>query len=396
MNLYQNRTFQKQYALNFMVNLSMTIFSFILPIILYEQTKSALAMSTMRIMDFLPNVLLGMLIGVFVDRINRRNLIIYANITRTFVAIVFVVLLSSTEFALWHIYVLGFLLSTIGYAIACASNAIMPQLFDKSLMTDIQAKLALLSTMISIIGPGLLGMLLLWLSNTLFLWLFVGCQLGMMVISLFIEKVPTPARNVNSSITTELKEGIVALVGNRPLLLQTWTIFFSNFATSLIIGVLTFYALDQLHFTKEQLGLMLTISAVGGIIGSKIIHPLRNRFTRGQIYTYGMLVDVVVLVLFFIANSWLTLGLLLAVRTAISTLTNIVYLALRQETTPNHLQGRVAGTTSMIMKLALPVGLFIGGIWGDYLPVAPIFLISATVVLFNFALLWKNNFQETI
>jgi MFS family permease len=379
-----------------MINLSMTIFSFILPIILYEQTKSALAMSTMRITDFLPNVLFGMLIGVFVDRINRRNLIIYANLIRTFVAIVFVVLLSSTEFALWHIYVLGFLLSTIGYTIACASNAIMPQLFDRSLMTDIQAKLALLSTMISIIGPGLLGMLLLWLSNTLFLWLFVGCQFGMMVISLFIEKVPTPDRNENSSILAELKEGVVALVGNRPLLLQTWTIFFSNFASSLIIGVLTFYALDQLHFTKEQLGLMLTISAAGGILGSKIIHPLRNRFTRGQIYTYSMLADVVTLVLFFFANSWVTLGLLLAVRTAISTMTNIVYLALRQETTPNHLLGRIAGTTSMIMKLALPVGLFIGGIWGDYLPVAPIFLISAVIVLFNFVLLLKNKFQETV
>lgn len=393
MNLNKNRTFQKLYALHFMINLSMTIFSFILPIILYEYTKSALAMSTMRIMDFLPNVLLGMLIGVFVDRINRRMVIVYGNFVRLVVAILFVYVLTSTEFSLLSIYMLGFLLSTIGYTIGSASNAIMPQLFDKSLMTDIQAKFALLSTLIAIIGPGFLGMLLIWLSNELFLWLFVGCQLALVVIALFIEKVPTPIQKENSSILAELKEGIVALVGNRSLLLQTWTIFFSNFASSLIIGVLTFYALDQLHFTKEQLGFMLTISAAGGILGAKLIHPLRNRFTRGKIYTYGMLVEVFVLVLFFFAHSWVILGLLLAIRTAISTMTNIVYLAIRQETTPNHLLGRVAGTSSMIMKLALPVGLFIGGIWADLLPVAPIFLLSAAIVLFNFLLLVKYKFQ---
>jgi len=396
MNLYQNRTFQKLYALHFFVNLSFAIFSFILPIILYEYTKSALAMSTMRIMDFLPNILLGMLIGVFVDRINRRVILVYGNVIRTIAALLFAYILTCTDFMLWHIYVLGFLLSTIGYTIGSASNAIMPQLFEKSLMTDIQAKFSLLSTMITIIGPGLLGMLLVWLSNALFLWLFAGCQLCMTIIILFIEKVPTPIRKEKRSILEDMKEGIAALTGNRSLLLQTWTIFFTNFASSLVIGVLTFYVLDQLHFTKEQLGLMLTVSAVGGIVGAKMIHPLRKRYTRGQIYTYSMFVDASALALFYFLNHWLSLGILLAIRTATITMTNIVYLAIRQETTPNHLLGRVAGTTSMISKLALPAGLFIGGIWADFLPVAPIFLLSATVVLFNCLLLRKNKFELTV
>lgn len=392
MNLFHNKTFRTIYVLQILINLSNTIFSFILPIILYEYTKSALAMSTMRIMDFLPNVLLGMLIGVFVDRLNRRMIMLYGSVVRTVFAAIFVYLLLYTEFHLWHIYVLGFLMSSVGYMLGSSYNAIMPQLFDRSLMTEIQSKFALLSTMFSIIGPGLLGMLLLWVSNAVFLWLFIGCLVLTIIVTKFIEKVPTPIRNEQNSILKDLKEGIVALVGNRSLFLQTWTIFFSNFASSLIIGVLTFYALDQLHFTKEQLGLMLTISAFGGIIGAKIIHPLRRRFNRGQIYTYSMVAEVIVLILFFFATSWISLGILLAVRTATSTMTNIVYLAIRQETTPNHLLGRVAGTSSMIMKLALPFGLFIGGIWAEHLHIPYIFLVSALIISFNFLLLLKNKF----
>ncbi|MBD7937288.1 MFS transporter [Cytobacillus sp. Sa5YUA1] len=393
MNLHKNQIFQKIYALHFFINLSMTIFSFILPIILYEYTKSALAMSIMRIMDFLPNVLLGMLIGVLVDRINRRYIIIYGNVIRMIISFVFVFLLTNTDFMLWHIYILGFLISTISYTIGSATNAIVPQLFDISLMTEIQAKFALLSTMITIIGPGLLGILLLWMSNSLFLWLFLGCQLCMTIIAFFIEKVPTPISKVKRSLLEDMKEGIVALIGNKSLLLQTWTIFFSNFASSLIIGVLTFYSLDQLHFTKEELGMMLTISAIGGIIGAKIIRPLQKRYTRGQIYTNSMFIEVFVLVLFYFADHWIGLGILLATRTTTITMTNIVYLAIRQETTPNHLLGRVAGTTSMIMKLAVPIGLFIGGIWAESLPIAPIFILSAAFVLFNFILLKKNKFE---
>lgn len=391
MNLYHHQTFQKIFAINVLSNVSSVIFTFIVPIILYEYTKSAFAMSMMRMMEFLPNVLLGMLIGVFVDRMNRRLVLQYANAIRIVIAALFVFVLTSQELSLWSLYVLGFLLSSLGYMIGSATNAILPQLFDKEHMTDIQSKFAMIYTLISIIGPGILGAMLLWVANDVFLWLFLACHILTTIIVQFVEKVPTPVRK-QSTLIQDLKEGIVELIGNRSLFIQTWTIFFGNFASSLIIGVLTFYALDQLHLTKKELGLMLTIAACGGILGAKIIHPLRKKLRRGQIYTYSTFAEVCILALMFFANQWILLGILLGLRTAISTMTNIVYLALRQETTPNHLLGRVAGTSSMIMKLALPVGLFIGGIWADTLPIPPIFLISAMIILLNVFLLVKVKF----
>ena len=393
MNLLKNQEFQKMYAINIFANVSMTTFSFIIPIILYDYTKSAIAMSTMRLMDFLPNVLLGMLIGVFVDRMNRRLTLVWGNIFRTIFAVILTIILTATEFSLVSVYILGFILSSLGYMVGSATNAIMPQLFDRKYMTEIQTKFSLVSTLVSIIGPGLLGMLLLWVSNAVFLWIYVVCSALIIIFAVTIQKVPTPPTS-KSSLWSDLKEGFVELLGNKALLTQTWTIFFSNFASSLIIGILTFYALDKLHFTKEELGLMLTLSAFGGIIGAKLIKPLRNRFRRGQIYTYSMAVEVVLLFFYAFAQTWLLLGLLLMLRTAISTMTNIVYLAVRQESTPNHLLGRVAGTTSMIMKLALPVGLLIGGFWADHYAIPPIFFVSAAIIFLNVLILIKTKFTE--
>ncbi|ATP40399.1 hypothetical protein CSE16_10255 [Solibacillus sp. R5-41] len=125
-----------------------------------------------------------------------------------------------------------------------------------------------------------------------------------------------------------MKEGITALFGNRAIFIPTWTIFLSNFASSLCIVVLTFYALDILQFTKGQLGFMFALSAAGGLVGAKIIKPLRAKWRRGAIYTYVPLFDTPAFILFFLADSWLFLGILLAIRTALATVTNIIFLAI--------------------------------------------------------------------
>ena len=166
-----------------------------------------------------------------------------------------------------------------------AANAIVPQLFDKSYMTELQTKFSLLSTLVSIIGPGVLGLLLVAVSNEVFLWLFVVCNVAVVFFAWRLDDVQMPEKSPHS-IWQDLNEGFAELLRNTSLLIQTWTIFFSNFATSLIIGILTFYALDILQFSKGELGFMFTLSACGGILGAKLMTLLRAHLRRGQIYTY--------------------------------------------------------------------------------------------------------------
>lgn len=394
MNLYANKTFRQLYSIKVLSAVSSTIYTFIIPLVLYDLTKSAVAMSMMRMVEFLPNVLLGMIVGVIVDRLNRNIMLIYGGLIQFVLSVCLLFSITAEQTAVWHLYVLGFLLSMIGYTIGNASNAITPQLFEKSLMTDIQAKFSLVFTISSIIGPSIAGMLLVWFDYDAFLWLYVICMGLSWMIACMIKKTDTPVHPQQQSIWADMKEGIRELAGNKQLFTPTITILISNFASSLIIGVMTFYVLDILGNTKEQLGLMYTIAAIGGIFGAKIMKPLRSKFRRGQIYCSLVLMEAVILIVFFFAYSWWLLGILLAFRTCISVITNIIYLAIRQETTPNHLLGRVAGTSSMLMKLVVPLGLMIGGFWAEAWPVPYIFFISALAVLLNYFLLQRAKFSE--
>lgn len=396
MTLFASRNFLLLYFITIFSTFGTVVYTFVLPLIIYDLSQSALAMSTMRIMDFLPNVLLGVLAGVFVDRVNRNVMIRYGGLIKFVLSFFMTYIIFSGDVQLWHLYILGFFLSTVGYTVGNASHAIVPQLFERDQMTDIQAKFSFVTTLITIIGPSVAGALLLLVAYDQLMLVYTLSLFCVWLMSILLDATATPERPVKQSITQDIKEGLRELFGNQQLFIPTIAILFINLATSLIIGVLVFYVIDVLEETKEQLGLMYSIAAVGGLIGAQLIKPLRKKWSRGTIFIGLHLLDAGALVLFFFADTWWQLGILLAVRTCTSVMVNIIYLAIRQESTPNHLLGRVAGTSSMFMKLALPIGLFLGGIWAEVLPIPYLFLISAGIVAALYVFMRRTDFREVV
>lgn len=393
MTLFASRNFLLLYFITIFSTFGTVVYTFVLPLIIYDLSQSALAMSTMRIMDFLPNVVLGVLAGVFVDRVNRNVMIRYGGLIKFVLSCFMTYIIFSGDVQLWHLYILGFFLSTVGYTVGNASHAIVPQLFERDQMTDIQAKFSFVTTLITIIGPSVAGALLLLVAYDQLMLVYTLSLFCVWLMSIFLDATHTPERPVKQSISQDIWEGLKELFGNQQLFIPTIAILFINLATSLIIGVLVFYVIDVLEETKEQLGLMYSIAAVGGLVGAQLIKPLRKKWNRGTIFIGLHLLDAGALVLFFFADTWWQLGILLAVRTCTSVMVNIIYLAIRQESTPNHLLGRVAGTSSMFMKLALPIGLFLGGLWAELLPIPYLFLISAGIVAALYVFMQKTDFR---
>lgn len=394
-SLHQYRNFNVLYASTFIVTMGGQIYSFILPLFIYEWSQSALAMSTMRVMDFVPNVLLGMLAGVMVDRMNRRKMMTWTSFLQAGLAALLVLLLWLNALDLWQLYLLGFLLSTVSYTFGNAKHAIMPQLFPRERMTDIQARFSLLGTVLSIIGPSIAGFLIIWLAYE---WMFLIYAISLVLLwvtVLLLDPVPSPECAREQTLWQDMKEGMSELFGNKTLLPPTITILFTNLATSFVIGVLVFYTVDQLGATSKEVGWMFSISAFGGIAGAKGQKLLRKKWTRGAIFHAMLCIDAAVLCLFFFAGAWWQLAILLACRTCTTVIVNIIYLAIRQESTPNHLLGRVAGTSSMFMKLVLPLGLLLSGLWADYLPIPWLFLIASAIVALLAFYLSKGTFRTT-
>lgn len=396
-SLWKNKNFLLIWGGTTISSFGSQMYSVAIPLLIYELSHSALAMSTMRAIEFFPNIFIGMIAGVFVDRFNRKRMLQWTSLIQTLAMTSIVILLFTNSITIWHLYLLGFILSCAGYTFGNANHSTIPQIVTKERLTSANAKLTFVSTFIQVIGPGIAGALLVLFSFTYTLAIYTGCLL---ILFLCMHLLHVPEQKIEdekgTSFWRDMKEGIDELFHNKILLTPTITVLFLNFASSLVIGVLVFYVTDQLGATEDQVGLMFSISAIGGLLGASIVSHVRKKWGRGNIYTFCLLFDVVSMVSLIIAPSWWTIGIALGIRTFSTTISNIVYFTIRQEFTPNQLLGRVAGTSSMLMKLTLPLGLTISGLWAEWLPIPYLFGISAMIIMILFVRLYFHPFRKLI
>lgn len=393
--LWSNKNFMLIWGGSVISSFGYQMYIIAIPLLIYDLSRSALAMSTMRAIEFIPNIFIGILAGVFVDRLNRKRMLQWTSLIQVISMFGLIVLLFTDQLALWHLYIIGFLLSSAGYTFGNAHHAVLPQIVSKEQLTSANAKLSFVSTFIQTIGPGLAGALLVAFSYTSTLAVYMIC-LVILFISVSFFRPPATNWKVQekNTIWQDIKEGVDELFRNKTLLTPTITVLFMNFASSLVVGVLIFYVTDQLGATKPQVGLMYSISAIGGIIGATVVSRIRKKFGRGNIYTFCLLFDVVGMSCLIFAPTWWAIGIALAIRTFSTTISNIVYFTIRQEFTPNHLLGRVAGTSSMLMKLTLPFGLLIAGLWAEWFPIRILFGISTLIFLVLFTRLYLHPFRK--
>src|SRR5699024_12187155 len=103
-SIWKNRNFMFLWIGNGISLLAFNIFTLCLPILIYQLTQSTLAMGTMRALEVIPNMVLGIIIGVIVDRLNRKIMIILSVCVQIILVLGLISLLFFDMLQLWHLY----------------------------------------------------------------------------------------------------------------------------------------------------------------------------------------------------------------------------------------------------------------------------------------------------
>lgn len=384
--IWKNKSFIYIWIGTIIYDLTFHIYILALPLIIYEISQSTLAMSTMRALDFAPNVILGIFIGVIVDRTNRKNFMRYSILLQVILLISLVFLLEKSTPSLWMIYIIGFLVSAFGYSFWNGFHSSLPQIVKKEQLTTANSAISFVYQIINIIGPGLAGVLLFILSYSYGLIVTV---IGLCIMVLLISLTQVEENHLQrnkviqaKSFWEDIKEGWIEVKQNNKLFSMTLTILCLNIASGISSAVLIFYALDQFKLTSNQLGIVIASSAIGGIVAALIAKKSREILGRGKLIIITIYVGSFGQFLLFISSHWIILMAGMILIGFCSVFINVHYQTLRQESTPEHLLGRVSGTTSMLMKIATPIAFIGAGLLGERIDVSWIFLISSIIMIF--------------
>ncbi|UOE95080.1 MFS transporter [Alkalihalobacillus sp. LMS39] len=386
-SIWVNKNFLFLWSGNAISILTFNIYTLALPIIIYNLTQSALAMSTMRSIEVIPNLLLGFLIGVIVDRYNRKNILLFSIIIQMFMIITLIVLLINNTINIWFLYLVGFFIYAFGNMFSNAYHSILPQLVSKEQLLSANSTISFVKNTINLIGPAFAGYILL-LNYEIGL---IITLIGMFMLFICITCIRVPKNEFNDKnnkrkdIIIDMKEGFNFLLKNTEILSSTLMILSINIATSASSAILIFYALESYSLTEKHIGFILTGAAIGGLVASLVSKKVLILFKkRWNVFKLGIFLIAIGNLLNYSAYGWYVLCFGMFSIGFGALIINIHFLTLRQVETPNHLLGRVTGLSSMIMKMAMPISYLIIGFIAEYIQVKKIFLGTAFFLIFLF------------
>jgi Na+/melibiose symporter-like transporter len=236
-------------------------------------------MGILGAVDGVSVLLIGLLAGVWVDRVRRRPLMIATDLGRAFVLSTIPLAALFGVLGLGQLYIVAALAGMLTVIFNVASPAFLPSLIPQESLIEGNSKLGMSDSLAEIGGPAVAGPLVQLISAPFAIlfdalsFLFSACCLG-----LIHTKEPPPAQEQRKSLWYDLVEGLHLVLKN-PLLraLAASAGIFSLFGN--FVGALyALYVIRQLSAPPIFLGLLVATGGVSALVGAFVAERVIERF----------------------------------------------------------------------------------------------------------------------
>lgn len=353
---------------------------------LTKQTGSATVLSFATLLGMIPMVVLSPFVGPFVDRLNKKLLLIVPDV----VAAVFAIVLSisgtiQSHFPLWLVFVSLFVRAVAQTFQMPTVQAIMPTMIPADQLTKLNGQLGMVQSANMIIAPALGAFLFAIIPiNYLILLDVIGAIIGISI--LWVVRIPEhPVIDDPVRVLSDAKFGLSRLHNTRGL----WAItLLGAFFTLFFMPAASLYPLMTMgyfHGTVGQAGLVEVVFSGGMLLGGTIIGLFGNWQDRMK----PIIWSTIVLGFAFGAGGFLPgnqrgfiwFVVLNTLAGVMGPFFNTLLMAMIQQSFPPAELGRVLGVLNSIMSLTGPLGLIFAGPLADSIGVEKLFIIGGVGAL---------------
>lgn len=351
---------------------------------LTEKTGSAMVLSIASLVGFLPYAVFGPVIGVLVDRYDRKKIMIGADLIIAAAGALLAVIALYMELPVWMVMAVLFIRS-IGAAFhSPALSAVTPLLVPEEQLTKCAGYSQSLQSISYILSPAAAAFLYsVWELNTIIAIDVLGAVIACITVALVrIPKLNTDQQSLNQNFMREMKEGFVVLKENKGLfaLLLIGTLYmFVYMPINALYPLISmeYFAGTPMHVSVTEIAYASGMLAGGLILGLLGSFKKRTLLITASIFMTGASLTVSGLLppdgfIIFVACCTI-MGLSVPFYSGVQT-------ALFQEKIKPEYLGRVFSLTGSIMSLAMPVGLILSGFFADRVGVNHWFLISGILI----------------
>ncbi|TGN62919.1 MFS transporter [Nocardioides eburneiflavus] len=357
-----------------------------LPYVIYVQTGSVLATAGMVAAELVPSIVLGSFAGVFVDRWDRRRVLVVSNLLQ---AAVVVTLLLAADGALAVVYVVAAAQSALAAFAQPAESALLPSLVGEDELVPANALNVLNNRLGRLVGTpvgavllSLLGLEAVVVADALTFVLAAGLVASMTPTSgaRAAGHALAEAESALARFWAEWLAGLRTVREDRTVAVLFVVFGLMTFGGTMLDPLFVPWVTDVLGQGVGAVAVLTTTSSLAGIVGSLLVGGLGRRASARSLIGWGSLVAGIVLLLranlpfLWVAVALSAVGGVTAVASSVGVET------LAQERTPEHLRGRVFGSLQATVWLASLLGAVVGGVVGELVGLLPALDVASVLV----------------
>lgn len=342
--------------------------------------KSGVVLALAALFGFLPQAIVSIFGGVWADRLNRKMLIIVADLTIAASTLTLALLMISGVDALWLIFATLAIRSTGAGIQSPAVSALIPQITPTEHLMRVNGVLGSVQSAMALLAPAVAGIL--YANFSIVSIFFVDVVTAVVGVSLLATiAVPTIVRTEKTGYFEDLVEGVRYIAHHafvRWLLVLFGVVFLLVVAPSYLTPLMVARTFGDEVWKLTVLELAFSVGMVLGGVIIAVWGGTKNRVI--MIVASSALFGVLAIAMGLSTNLYVFFGFMAILGLAVPFFST-PSMTLLQETVEPERQGRVFGFVGIVMAVAMPLGMVVFGPLADAISVELI-LIGTGVIMF--------------
>ncbi|GAB2603963.1 MFS transporter [Pseudactinotalea suaedae] len=360
------------------------------PLLVASLTDDARLVALGATLQWLPPLLFSLVAGVISDRFDRWRVMVTANALRIVVLAVLATAVLTGHVSISIVLPVLFLLGCAEVFVDNTSSTLVPMLVARKDLPVANARVMTgVVTLNQLAGPPV-GAALFALGHA---WPFASQILLVVAALVLLSRVRLPRierTGERRHVRHDLAEGLRWAATHPAVRTLVLTIFIFNITFGAAWSVLVLYAQRQLGIGAIGFGLITTMGAIGGLVGTGCYGWLTRRVTLGNLMRIGLIIEALThLALATTHTPWVAM-VIFVVFGAHAFVWGTTSATIRQRVVPLTLQGRVNGVNSLGVFGGLVLGSTLGGLLAERYTVATPFWFAGIGSAVFVVLIWRQ------
>jgi MFS family permease len=374
--------FWKLFTSTAVSNLADGIGNSVVPLLATTVTRNPVLIASLTSLAYLPWLLMALPSGAFVDRSDRRRVMVGANLFRAGAYGALAAMVAFHLTTIWLLYVVAFALGVAETLYDSAVRAILPQVIARNQLDRANSLLATVESGAQTFIGAPIGALLFAAVAVLPLVTNASAFVLAALLMAAIAGHFRPTRAVqSSSLGADIRDGVSWLWRHHFLRGLTMVNGVTSALQSMANAVVVLYALEVVHLAPAAYGIVLVATGLGALLGGLVTPWIIARLGRITTLSVTSVLFPMPLAAMSLTSNAVVGCALYGLSAMLVMSGNVLTMSLRQTMISEELFGRVQGAYRTLVWGGIPVGAFAGGVLASLTNVRTVFAFAGLAAI---------------